>query len=181
MGKPKSYVGVSYGESFSIIITYVWCIYQRTTPYKHVCRLERDFSDLMPPAIKTTLLAQQGPGGRRLRRPTTSIIIEEDSNMLKMSADQNNSSARMNRYSYTMLVNFLILSSWSLAAASALSNESQVLVDPILDNWEKEQGLADLLIDKIEASKTQSPTFYPTKSPTNKPTNVSIYSRLNRT
>ena len=87
----------------------------------------------------------------------------------------------MNRYSYTMLVNFLILGSWSLAAASALSNESQVLMDPILDNWENEQGLADLLIDKIEASKTQSPTIYPTKSPTFKPTNVSIYSRLYRT
>ena len=151
-----------------------------------MCRLERDFSDLMPPAIKTTLLARQGRASATYsastHRPTTSIIIEEDTgNMLKMSADQNNSSARTNRYSYTMLVNFLILSSWSLAAASALSNESQVLVDPILDNWEKEQGLADLLIDKIEASKTQSPTFYPTKSPTNKPTNVSIYSRLNRT
>lgn len=139
----------------------------------YVCRLERDIFRLDAASDQNDFC----PGSR----PTTSIIIEEDSNMLKMSADQNNSSARMNRYSYTMLVNFLILSSWSLAAASALSNESQVLVDPILDNWEKEQGLADLLIDKIEASKTQSPTFYPTKSPTNKPTNVSIYSRLNRT
>ena len=90
----------------------------------------------------------------------------------KLGANQNNSSPRMNRYSFMMLANFLIIGR-SSAAASAL-NES-LPMDPLLDNWEKEQGLADLLNDMIEASKTTSPTRYPTKSPTEKPTKVSFY------
>lgn len=71
-----------------------------------------------------------------------------------------------------MLANFLIIGR-SSAAASALGES--LPVDPLVDNWEKEQGLADLLNDMIEASKTTSPTKYPTKSPTEMPTNVSVY------
>jgi hypothetical protein len=79
----------------------------------------------------------------------------------------------MNRNSYTMLVYFLLLGSWSLAAASGSTetDESQILVDTLLDNWEKEQGLADLINDKIEASKTESPTLFPSKSPSASPSN----------
>ena len=95
----------------------------------------------------------------------------------------------------TMLVKFLVLCSMSLTAASASPIERQVRADPLLvdtmmadplldtdpllDNWETEEALADLLMDKIEASKTSSPTMNPTTSPSEMPsTSPSEYPTL---
>jgi hypothetical protein len=91
----------------------------------------------------------------------------------------------------TMLVKVLVLCSLSLTAASASPIERQVRADPllvdplmldtdpILDNWETEEAMADLLIDKIEASKTSLPTMNPTTSPSDMPsTSPSEYPTL---
>ena len=90
-------------------------------------------------------------------------------------------SAMMNRLSIAIaLLHTLALSCGSTAvtAASSTSSTQQderqlIFNNPLLDNWEKEEGLANLLNEMIESSKTTSPSLSPTTSPTNNPTNVS--------
>ena len=82
----------------------------------------------------------------------------------------------MNRFSFAMFLAAQVIASCGsvAAASSAPLNERQLEGDnPLLDNWEKEEGLANLLNEKIESSKTASPTEIPTQSPTNEPSNVS--------
>ena len=68
-------------------------------------------------------------------------------------------------------------SSSSSSSSSSISSSSRKLQNNnVINNWSnKEQGLANLLFDKIEASKTSSPTVSPT---TAQPTEVSFVSKL---
>lgn len=87
----------------------------------------------------------------------------------------------MNRLSIAIvLLHTLALSCGSTAItaeSSTLSTQQDkrqlIFNNPLLDNWEKEEGLANLLNEMIESSKTTSPSLSPTTSPTNNPTNVS--------
>ena len=86
----------------------------------------------------------------------------------------------MNRSSISALFSILLLSCGGKLTTSAVSTSKQndssrkLQIDNVINNWSnKEQGLANLLFDKIEASKTSSPTVSPT---TAQPTDVSVVS-----
>jgi len=89
----------------------------------------------------------------------------------------------MNRSSnISALFGILLLSCGGKLTTSAVSTSKQndsdssrkLQIDNVINNWSnKEQGLANLLFDKIEASKTSSPTVSPT---TAQPTEVSFVS-----
>jgi len=87
----------------------------------------------------------------------------------------------MNRSSnISALFSILLLSCGGKLTTSAVSTSKQndssrkLQIDNVINNWSnKEQGLANLLFDKIEASKTSSPTVSPT---TVQPTDVSFVS-----
>ena len=87
----------------------------------------------------------------------------------------------MNRLSIAIALLHALALSYGSTAVTAESSTSSTHEDerqlifnnPLLDNWEKEEGLANLLNEMIESSKTTSPSLSPTTSPTNKPTNVS--------
>ena len=87
----------------------------------------------------------------------------------------------MNRSSnISALFGILLLSCCGKLTTSAVSTSKQndssrkLQIDNVINNWSnKEQGLANLLNDKIEASKTSSPTISPT---TAQPTEVSFVS-----
>ena len=77
----------------------------------------------------------------------------------------------MSRHS---LVVFFILALVGGTSASADTDmKRQLQNNPLIDNWAKEEGLANLLNEKIESSQTLSPTNDPTEHPTDMPTNVS--------
>ena len=91
----------------------------------------------------------------------------------------------MNRSSnISALFSILLLSCGGKLTTSAVSTSKQndssssssrkLQNNNVINNWSnKEQGLANLLFDKIEASKTSSPTVSPT---TVQPTDVSFVS-----
>ena len=86
----------------------------------------------------------------------------------------------MNRSSISALFSILLLSCGGKLTTSEVSTSKQnessrkLQNNNVINNWSnKEQGLANLLFDKIEASKTSSPTISPT---TGQPTEVSVVS-----
>lgn len=116
---------------------------------------------------------------RRRPLPRGLLLLSSSSQLLFQHCSSTNTAKPC-----TMLAKFLVLCSMSLTAASVIERRVRadpLLVDtmmaadplldtdPLLDNWEKEEELADLLIDKIEASKTSSPTMNPTTSPSEMP------------
>ncbi|KAL3797451.1 hypothetical protein ACHAW5_004470 [Stephanodiscus triporus] len=83
----------------------------------------------------------------------------------------------MNRLSFASLLHVLALSCGLVVAVSASHNERQLRREPIEKGWEKEQELAELLNNKIEESKSTSPTLSPiTLNPTLSPTAIPSHS-----
>lgn len=90
--------------------------------------------------------------------------------------------SKMNRFSSITLALCILLSCSSVVSATNTAtiqnnNERQLQAgnnnDPLLDNWEKEEGLANMINEMIESSKTKSPSYSPTEAPTDKPSKVS--------
>lgn len=64
----------------------------------------------------------------------------------------------MVRLTFAMVLSVAAITLGTVAAVTALPKERITRADPLLDNWEKEEDLANLLSDMIASSKSASPT-----------------------
>ena len=64
----------------------------------------------------------------------------------------------MVRLTFAMVVSVAAVNLGTVAAVTASPKERITRADPLLENWEKEEDLANLLSDMIASSKSASPT-----------------------
>ena len=62
------------------------------------------------------------------------------------------------RLAFAMVVGTAAINLGSVAAATRSYNGRITRADPLLENWEKDKDLADLLSDMIASSQTSSPS-----------------------
>jgi hypothetical protein len=62
------------------------------------------------------------------------------------------------RLAFAMVVGTAAINLGSVTAATASSNGRITRADPLLENWEKEEDLSDLVSDMIASSQTASPS-----------------------
>ena len=62
------------------------------------------------------------------------------------------------RLAFAMVVGTAAINLVSVTAATASSNGRITRADPLLENWEKEEDLSNLVSDMIASSQTASPS-----------------------